>query len=533
MPRVAWKNFTDGRALARGLGLKGKTGWREWSKSGQRPSGIPSNPSVTYRDDGWISWPDWLGSEGRVYPKWKSFTEARALVPGLGLKGWRGWFAWSKSENRPSDIPANPDRVYRDDGWISWNDWLGNGKERVAWKSFTEGRAFVRGLGLKSKSGWQEWKKNGQRPSDIPSAPDETYRNDGWVSWPDWLGSQRVAWRSFTEGRALVRGLGLKGERAWRAWSKSAQRPSDIPSLPSSVYRDDGWISWPDWLGNGNERVAWKSFTEARAAARGLELKGFRGWKEGSMSGQRPSDIPSHPDQAYRDDGWISWPDWLGFEGRAPRGSMLPFAVGRAYARKLKLRNIKEWKEWSKSGQRPSNIPSDPAKTYRADGWISMSDWLGYGKERVLAKDMLPFAVGQAYARKLELRSVKEWKEWSKSGQRPSDIPSDPPVAYRNDGWISYPDWLGYGSEGGVSAASSRSSSSSSSATTAPKKTKKKRKRRPTTSHPSDLPPPPPPSTSSSKPTVKAEPPSSKSSGGSSDRSTEPPLRKIKKEEDA
>jgi hypothetical protein len=33
--------------------------------------------------------------------------------------------------------------------------------------------------------------------------------------------------------------------------------------------------------------------------------------------------------------------------------------------------------------------------------------------------------------------------------------------------------------------------------------------------------------------TVKTEPSSSKSSGGSSDRSTEPPLRKIKKEEDA
>jgi hypothetical protein len=34
-------------------------------------------------------------------------------------------------------------------------------------------------------------------------------------------------------------------------------------------------------------------------------------------------------------------------------------------------------------------------------------------------------------------------------------------------------------------------------------------------------------------PFIKTESPSSKSGGGSSDRSTEPPLRKIKKEEDA
>jgi hypothetical protein len=276
----------------------------------------------------------------------------------------------------------------------------------------------------------------------------------------------RVAWRSFTEGRAYVRGLGLKGARRWEVWSKSGQRPSDIPTHPDRTYRDDGWISWPDWL--GSERVAWKSFTEGRALARGLGLKSQKGWKEWSKSGQRPSDIPSDPDNVYRDNGWVSWPDWLGFEGRAPPGSMLPFAAGRAYVRKLKLKNWKEWAAWSKSGQRPSNIPGNPNKVYR------------------------------------------------------------------NDGWISLPDWLGYGSEGGA-AASRRASSSSSSATTAPKKTKKtkKCKRRPTTTHPSDLPPPPPPSTSPFQVKVKTEDPSSKSSSGSSDRNTEPPLRKIKKEGDA
>ena len=37
-----------------------------------------------------------------------------------------------------------------------------------------------------------------------------------------------------------------------------------------------------------------------------------------------------------------------------------------------------EWCAWSKAGQRPSNIPSDPARAYRDDGWISMPDWFGY-----------------------------------------------------------------------------------------------------------------------------------------------------------
>jgi hypothetical protein len=214
-----------------------------------------------------------------------------------------------------------------------------------------------------------------------------------------------------------------------------------------------------------------------------------------------------------------------------PRVAWKSFTEGRALARGLGLKTQKKgWRKWSKSKQRPSDIPGNPDRVYRDDGWVSWPDWLG-SEVRVLAKDMLPFAVGRAYARKLKLRSKKEWEEWSKSGQRPSNIPASPQRTYRDDGWISFPDWLGYGSEGGGTAAA-RSSSSSSSATTTPKKTKK-RKRHPTTSHPSDLPPPPPPSTSPSKPNIKTEPPSSKSGGGSSDRSTEPPLRKVKKEEDA
>jgi hypothetical protein len=71
----------------------------------------------------------------------------------------------------------------------------------------------------------------------------------------------------------------------------------------------------------------------------------------------------------YRDNGWVSWPDWL---GNGKRYDMLPFAAGRAYVRKLELRNRPEWREWSRSGQRPSNIPSNPQKMYRNDGWISL-----------------------------------------------------------------------------------------------------------------------------------------------------------------
>ena len=192
--------------------------------------------------------------------------------------------------------------------------------------------------------------------------------------------------------------------------------------------------------------------------------------------------------------------------------------MAKAIVRKLNLRSWREWQAWSTSGQRPSNIPGQPNKVYCDDGWISMPDWLGYDG-RAVGK-MLPFPVAWAIVRKLELRSNNEWMAWSKSGQRPFNIPSNPHQVYRDDGWISLPDWLGYGSATGVQPSSLLSSSIN--ARTAKKK---KRKRRPAAPHPDSPPPPPPP-----KRRIKTEDP--RSSNSNHDL-TDPLLRKIKKEEDA
>ena len=48
--------------------------------------------------------------------------------------------------------------------------------------------------------------------------------------------------------------------------------------------------------------------------------------------------------------------------------------------------------------------------------------------------------------RKLELKGVKQWQEWSKD-HRPANIPSLPNSTYKGKGWVSYPDWLGYDKE--------------------------------------------------------------------------------------
>ena len=56
---------------------------------------------------------------------WLPFEEAKKKVHALGLESWNEWQDWSKSGRRPTNIPANPLVMYRDAGWISMPDWLG------------------------------------------------------------------------------------------------------------------------------------------------------------------------------------------------------------------------------------------------------------------------------------------------------------------------------------------------------------------------------------------------------------------------
>ena len=121
--------------------------------------------------------------------------------------------------------------------------------------------AVARGLGLSNSLEWDAWAKSDARPADVPSAADQAYRSDGWAGWGDFLGTGNIrpkdrSWRSFEESRALARTLDLVGGDGWADWCKTAERPDDVPVDPATVYKDEGWAGWADFLGTG--RVHWR-----------------------------------------------------------------------------------------------------------------------------------------------------------------------------------------------------------------------------------------------------------------------------------
>lgn len=315
--RVNWRSFEDAREYVRSVQLRTIYDWRNYINAPNFPKDIPKAPDHYYKSQGWISFNDWLGAK-----QYCSFEDGRLFARSLKIKSAKEWNELYKLGKIPSNIPLSPNSVYSNTGWKSWGDWLGSkyvANQQRLYRDYQSAKFFVSKLGLKSVSEWKDYCKSGKKPTDIPNNPDQYYRDKGWNGYGDWLGTGTIAphkstFRSFIEARQFARSLKLKSSTEWFEFSKSSLRPKDIPGNPSKIYKNDGWKGFGDFLGTNtvsNSDKKFYSFIKAKAYIKQFKLKTLANWQKYSKS-KRPSFIPSHPDQTYKNKGWKGWPDFLG-----------------------------------------------------------------------------------------------------------------------------------------------------------------------------------------------------------------------------
>jgi hypothetical protein len=252
--------------------------------------------------------------------------------------------------------------------------------------------------------------------------------------------------RPFEQARELIRGLGLANREEFFTWAKTSEKPADIPSSPVDVYSTQ-WKGWRDWLGDKKKEIKkpkqpkYRSFLEARELVVGLKFQSyseFLSWVADEGANLR---IPAHPQATYRGE-WIDKDDWIGKESskdRPPR--FRGFDEARNFARSLGLETAKEWNQWANTDQRPKDIPKAPNHVYE-EHWDRWGDWLGTDNVSTTRRKYKSFDEAREFARTLGLKTFKEWKVWSKTGNVPKDIPVAPAVVYSED-WGGWGDWLG------------------------------------------------------------------------------------------
>ncbi len=148
----------------------------------------------------------------------------------------------------------------------------------------------------------------------MPKKPRKIRQSTPWRSYESaaqWAQSQTPPLTKFNDFKAL---------------SKAGKIPKDIPSNPNVTYANSGWLGVEEFLGT---KITNRSFESAREWARQARSEGrilmSKEWPLAKKSGRLPVDIPGQPERVYKDKGWAGWGDFL---GTTPHGtSMIEIAL--------------------------------------------------------------------------------------------------------------------------------------------------------------------------------------------------------------
>jgi superfamily II DNA or RNA helicase len=472
-----YRSFEQAREFVHSLGLKSNREWRKYIKNHKLPQDISSHPDRTYSSSGWKNWGDWLGT-GRLSEKLKTFRDynsANNYVLKLGLKNQKEWSEYCKSGELPEDIPIAPQVVYSQD-WKGIGEWLGTGTiapRNRKYLPYKEAQIFVGRLNLKSGTEWKLYLKGELKnlpalPENIPRTPHWVYKNSGWSNTYEWLGIGSN-YLPYSEAIKFVHSLELRSQSEWNRYTLGKMAdlpklPSHLPSSPSIIYKNRGWVNIQSWLGSKfgiRRKKPWKSYQVARIFVKSLGLKDHTQWLEynrGLLKGlpSKPEDIPAQPYGVYRNKGWKSWGDWLGNTNVHPSEiSWKSYRQALAFIRKLKLKNQNEWNLYKKGllphlPRLPNDIPHVPERVYEDKGWTSLGEWLGTGKIATRKKNYISYSQAKIFVHSLKLKNSSEWKafianEMANLPSIPANIPNSPYAVYSKLGdWKGWPDFLGY-----------------------------------------------------------------------------------------
>ena len=346
-----------------------------------------------------------------------SYSEAQVVVKVLDIKSLN---EYGKRYREDPKLPSRPDMVYADIGWIDWYEFLCNTRPDF-YSTYSEAKIATRILGIKTLP---EYRRLFSEDQKLPSTPERTYADAGWIDWYDFLGNERPEfYTTYAEAQAAVQALDIKTQPKYY---KRYREDPKLPSRPDEVYVDVGWTDWYDFLGNDRPDF-YTTYAEAQAAAQKLGIKSLNEY--GKRYREDPK-LSGSPNAVYANVGWIDWYDFLGKERP---DFYKTYAEAQAAAQKL---GVKSLNEYGKRYPEDPKLPARPENTYADFGWIDWYDYLG--NER---PDVYPtYAEAQSAAQAL---GINRQPEYLKRYREDLKLPASPSAVYANVGWVDWYEFLG------------------------------------------------------------------------------------------
>lgn len=115
--------YEKARVRAMSLGLRSVDDWDDYLQDGkvfQHGPYLPTRPDLMYPND-WVSWEEFLGIM-------RSYDDAKSIVKLIGLHNQTEYEQFVLADPKRAEglrIPARPEIVYKEKGWVSYDDYVG------------------------------------------------------------------------------------------------------------------------------------------------------------------------------------------------------------------------------------------------------------------------------------------------------------------------------------------------------------------------------------------------------------------------
>lgn len=457
--KIKFWSFRRSRKYTRKLGLKTKLEWDNWVKT-KRNKFIPVNPYNYYMNKGWMGWMDWMDSD------YLSFKRARKLIRSLKLKSYKEWLKWLKSGNRPFNMPVSPQLMYKNRGWINWEDWIGGYDKYLSYKNAI---ILVKKMGFKSQNDWFKRYDKLIRSKNlrIPMHPHKVYKKQ-WVSWMKWLSTNNK------QG----------GNRKYNINHNYFKMWSPNMSYILGFWFADGCISKHNVVSihlHKKDKYLLQQFSKEMESEYPLYNSSCgKYWSLGIRSKKIYDDIIKkggkerksldvkfpHVPRKYLPDFVRGYWDGDGSifltKGRASYKSSCVsgsknFVVG---LRDCLCKNINRLKPRiyigkNKKSKNYYRLILDINDTRRLRKFIynkksclkiarKYKKFIKAGeiKKDIRDRTLLSYAKSHKIIKKFNIRTQMEWNEFCKTSRKPLGVPANPYSVYKNKGWTSWTDFL-------------------------------------------------------------------------------------------
>ena len=344
----------------------------------------PSDPYIMYKDSGWTNWADFMGRENPNERGFLSFGDFQDSVRSLysGEGNVQRWYHRERKNHK--DWPSAPHQTYKDKGWIDWSEFVGKeNRLKKVFPSFldfqTEVKSLYPGQGDVQKWHYDERKNH----KNWPVEPRRFYEDGGWIGWSELVGREnpmKKKWLSFIDFQVEVRNLYPGKGNVARWYEKEYKYHTYWPSEPDEMYKDRGWIGWPELVGRKNmfkmELLPFGDFqNEVRSFYSGQT--DVYAWYRGERINHKS--WPGNPDTIYENRGWTGWSELVGRENPTKK-EFISFNVFQAEVRSLYPGKVPIMKWYYKERENHKNWPSAPHQIYKDEGWVSWLDLFGKKK---------------------------------------------------------------------------------------------------------------------------------------------------------